>query len=177
MLTWLLTNTTYGTWLPGDRRGSVIRVRDELSGEVRALTLPAGDLNAPLRRSAERLLKGPPIYLTLPQAESLLAQFLETAEHRGWVLLAASIMANHYHLVIAAPEEVEADRVLSDLKAYATRRLSREFGAPASKAWWTSKGSQRWLRDDRAVADATNYVLYKQPHPLVVWSRDLGRII
>jgi len=130
-----------------------------------------------LRRSAEKLLKGPPIYLTLPQAEAALAQFLETAQHRGWVLLAASIMANHYHLVIGASEAVAADRVLSDLKAYATRRLSREFGAPASKTWWTSKGSQRWLRDDRAVADATNYVLYKQPHPLVVWSRELGRVV
>ncbi|HYH63802.1 MAG TPA: hypothetical protein VD866_03795 [Urbifossiella sp.] len=28
MLTWLLTSTTYGTWLPGDRRGSVTSVRD-----------------------------------------------------------------------------------------------------------------------------------------------------
>jgi REP element-mobilizing transposase RayT len=186
MLTWLLTNTTYGTWLPGDKRGSVIRVRDEEGGggvgvtsrgTIRALTLPAGEANAGLRRSAEKLLKGPPIYLTRPQAEALLAQFLETAEHRGWVLLAASIMANHYHLVIQAPDEVHADRILSDLKAYATRRLNREFGAPASKTWWTGKGSKRSLRDDRAISDATNYVLYKQPHPLVIWSRQRGRLV
>lgn len=185
MLTWLLTNTTYGTWLPGDRRGSVTSVRDRRPDDPRGTTRiehdrpgePWEPSRPGLRRSAEKLLKGPPIYLTLPQAEALLAQFIETAEFRGWVLLAVSIMANHYHVVIQAPEDVNADRVLSDLKAYATRRLSREFGAPTSKTWWTSKGSQRWLRDDRAVADGTNYVLYKQPRPLVVWSREHGRIV
>jgi hypothetical protein len=29
MRAWLLTTTTYGSWLPGDRRGSVTSVRDE----------------------------------------------------------------------------------------------------------------------------------------------------
>ena len=28
MRNWLLSNTCYGTWLPGDRRGSVTSVRD-----------------------------------------------------------------------------------------------------------------------------------------------------
>ncbi len=28
MTTWLLTSTTYGTWLPGDPRGSVTSVLD-----------------------------------------------------------------------------------------------------------------------------------------------------
>lgn len=185
MLTWLLTNTTYGTWLPGDRRGSVTSVRDRRPGDPVGTSRVEHDRPGEpwepsrpgLRRSAEMLLKGAPIYLTLPQAEAALAQFLETAEHRGWALLAASIMDNHYHLVIAASVEMTADRVLSDLKAYATRRLSREFGAPASGTWWTSRGSKRWLRDVRAIEDATKYVLYKQPRPLVVWSRELGRIV
>jgi REP element-mobilizing transposase RayT len=185
MLTWLLTNTTYGTWLPGDDRGSVTSVRDRRPSDPAITTRLEHDRpgepwepNLPgLRRSARTQMKGPPIYLTLPQAETLLAQFLETAEHRGWVMLAASIMANHYHLVIQASEDGRADRILADLKAYATRKLSSVYGAPASETWWTGKGSKRWLRDDRAVADGTSYVLYKQPRPLVVWSRDLGRLV
>lgn len=174
MFAWLLTNTTYGTWLPGDPRGSVIRVRDEIAGGGRALTLPASE---PLRRSARRLMKGAPIYLTRPQAETVLAQFLETAEHRGWKMLAASIMANHYHLVIAASEDWPADRMLADLKAYGTRALSAAYGAPASGTWWTAKGSKRRLADDRAVASAVNYVLRKQPFPLVIWCREKGRLV
>lgn len=185
MLAWLLTNTTYGTWLPGDPRGSVTSVRDRRHGDPAGTSRvehdrpgEAWEPSRPgLRHSARRLMKGAPIYLTKPQAEALLGQFLETAEFRDWVLHAVSIMANHYHVVIQTPEEVCADRVLSDLKAYATRRLSRMFGSPASRTWWTSKGSKRWLRDDRAVADASNYVLYKQPHPLVVWSQELGRLV
>ena len=33
MRAWLLSNTTYGTWLPGDRRGSVTSVRDLRPGD------------------------------------------------------------------------------------------------------------------------------------------------
>lgn len=185
MLAWLLTNTTYGTWLPGDERGSVTSVRDRRPGEpassVRREHDRPGDAwegSLPgLRRSARRLMKGPPIYLTLGQAKTLLQQFLETAEYRGWELLAASIMANHYHLVIQASAEWRADRILTDFKAYGTRTLSSTYGVPASGTWWTGKGSKRRLPDDRAVASATNYVLHKQPYPLVVWSRDDGRLV
>jgi REP element-mobilizing transposase RayT len=185
MLTWLLTNTTYGTWLPGDERGSVTSVRDRRASDpVTAARLEHDRPGEPwepsregLRRSAQKLMKGPSIYLTLRQAETLLAQFLETAEHREWVMLAASIMANHYHLVIQASDDWRADRILADLKAYATRRLSSAYGPPASETWWTGKGSTRWLRDDRAIADGIDYVVYKQPQPLVVWSTELGRIV
>lgn len=182
---WLLTNTTYGTWLPGDERGSVTSVRDrrpsdpptrsrlehDRPGEPWEESIPG------LRRSAQHVMKGPPIYLHVSQAETLLAQFLETAERRGWEVLAVSIMANHYHLVIQAADEWRSDRILADLKAYGTRRLSQTYGAPASETWWTAKGSKRKLPHDRAIADGVNYVLYKQPHPLVVWSRESGRLI
>jgi REP element-mobilizing transposase RayT len=185
MLTWLLTNTTYGTWLPGDERGSVTSVRDRRPSDPKTSSRVEHDKPGEpwegsmprLQRSAQKTMKGPPIYLALPQAETLLAQLLETAAHRGWVMLAASIMANHYHLVIQASEDWQADRVLSDLKAYATRKLSSEYGAPASETWWTAKGSKRRLRDNRAVAHGKNYVLYKQPYPLVVWSHELGRLV
>jgi REP element-mobilizing transposase RayT len=185
MLAWLVTNTTYGTWLPGDVRGSVTSVRDRRPGDPAAASRlehdkpgEAWEPSLPgLRRSAQKQMKGPPIYLTRPHAETVLAQFLETAGHRGWVMIAASIMANHYHLVIEASEDWGADRILADLKAYGTRKLSSTYGAPASGTWWTGKGSKRWLRDDRAVASATNYVLHKQPHPLVVWFREQGRVL
>jgi len=73
--------------------------------------------------------------------------------------------------------ELRGARILADFKAYGTRTLNRNYGRPASETWWTAKGSKRKLSTDRAVADAINYVLYKQPHPLVVWSRELGRLV
>jgi REP element-mobilizing transposase RayT len=182
---WLLTNTTYGTWLPGDRRGSVTSVRDFRSddapssvrfehdrpGEAWEQSLPG------LYRSAREAMKGRPIYLDLAQAGIVLAQFQETAGYRKWTLHAVAIMANHFHVVIEVPGDPDPRKVLADLKAYGTRVLNRKFGRPASGTWWTSRGSKRKLPDARAVASAIEYVLYKQQRALVVWSLELGRLV
>jgi len=185
MLYWLMTNTTYGTWLPGDRRGSVTSVRDRRPGDPPTRSRfqhnrpgePWEESTPGLYRSAQKLMKGAAIYLNLAQAQTLLAQLQETADHRSWVLHALAIMANHFHLVIQAPEHWESDRILADLKAYGTRALTRDYGKPASETWWTTKGSKRKLSTERAVANAINYVLYKQDYPLVVWSGELGRLV
>jgi REP element-mobilizing transposase RayT len=185
MRTWLLTNTTYGTWLPGDPRGSVTSVRDlrpsdptpdariehDLPGEPWEEELPG------LHRAAMSQMKAPPIYLDLEQAEALLDQFQETATHRNWTLLAVAVMANHFHIVVEVPGDPDPGKVLADFKAYGSRKLNRAYGKPPSETWWTEKGSKRKLKDEQAVADAVNYVLYKQPHPLVVWSPVLGRLV
>jgi REP element-mobilizing transposase RayT len=130
-----------------------------------------------LHRSAKALLKGPPIYLKTAQAELLLTQFQETAVCRGWELLAVSIMANHFHLVVKVSGDPDHDRVLADFKAYGTRALNRAYGKPASETWGTGRGSKRKLPNEGAVTGGVNYVLYKQAHPLVVWSPELGRIV
>jgi REP element-mobilizing transposase RayT len=181
---WLLTNTTFGTWLPGDRRGSVTSVRDlrpedepspvrfehDLPGEPYEDEIPG------LHRSALEQMSGPPIYLDLEKAEVVLAQFQETANYRGWTLLAVAIMANHFHLVVTVPDDPHPRKILADFKAYGTRRLNRHYGVPPSETWWTNKGSKRKLHDATALAAAVCYTLYKQPYPLVVWSPELGRL-
>lgn len=122
-------------------------------------------------------MKGPAIYLNVKQAESLLAQFQETARFRKWILHAVSIMANHFHVVIEVSGDPDSRKVLADLKAYGTRALNRDFKKPPSETWWTSRGSKRKLPDARAVASGVRYVLYKQQYPLVVWSPEMGRIV
>ena len=120
-------------------------------------------------------MKGPPIYLDLDKAEILLAQFQETAGHRGWTLRAVSIMRNHFHMVVQVSDDPKPSKILVDFKAYGSRALNRRFGMPPSETWY--KGSKRKLKDARAVEDAINYVLYKQPNALLVWSLELGRIV
>lgn len=185
MRTWLLTNTTYGTWLPGDRRGSVTSVRDErpgdpatefriehdVPGEPWEESIPA------LECSALTQMKGDPIYFDRENAEVVFAQFQETARHRKWTLLAVSIMCNHFHMVVQVPGDPEPRKILADFKAYGSRTLNRRYGQPPSETWWTTRGSKRKLPDDRAIVAAINYVLYKQPNPLLVWSLELGRIV
>ena len=119
---WLLTNRTYGTWLPGDRRGSVTDVRDRRPGDpVSSHRLTHNKLGetcephlAGLERSAHSRMKGPPILLTAPQAVVLLEQLQETATFRGWPLKAVAIMANHFHLVVAVTGDPKPRKILAD---------------------------------------------------------------
>jgi REP element-mobilizing transposase RayT len=182
---WLLTNTTYGTWLPGNSRGSVTSVRDRRPSDVATTSRlehdkPGEPWEGPvpgLLCSAAALMKGPPIYFTLAQAELLLGQFQETARYRGRTLHAVAIMANHIHLVVEVDDDPDPDRMLADFKAYGSRVLNGNYGEPASETWWTTKGSTRKLADDRAVVGGIHYVLYKQPNPLVIWSPKHGRLV
>jgi REP element-mobilizing transposase RayT len=177
---WLFTNTTYGTWLPGNKRGSVTSVRD-------ATVISRIEHDQPgtpweghipgIECSAAALLKAPPLFLTLRQAEIVLAQFQETALYRERTLHAISIMHNHWHMVTTVPGDPDPNRLLTDIKAYASRALNREYGKPPSSTWWTMRGSKRKLASAAALAGAINYTLYKQPNPLVVWSPELGRIV
>lgn len=161
MQSWLLTNTTYGTWLPGDARGSYT----DVSGQT-ALTSP----QPKLAQHARAMLKDKPIRLTQKQADVLLTQLLETAEYRSWQMLAVSIMANHFHLVTLAADDVPPKKLLADFKAYGSRALNLQFGQPNSSGkWWTTNGSKRYLPDQRAVAAAVNYVINKQTNPLMTW--------
>ena len=167
---WLLTWTTYGTWLPGDSRGFVSPIPRK-SGKWTRENRPgvAYDRDVPERLAeSRRLLKGPPVFLRLPQAELLLGQFQETAAHRGWGLLAAAVMRAHVHLVVGVPGDPEPDALLRDFKAYGSRALNRRFSRPESGTWWTEGGSKRVNRTVELVVRAVRYVA-RQEGALVVW--------
>jgi REP element-mobilizing transposase RayT len=168
-MTWLLTWTTYGTRLPGDSRGFVSRVRTETEIVTHNQPDTPFDADIPaLRRYAESILAHPPVWLTTEQANTAAEQLRETAGYRGWPLLAVAVMANHVHLVVEVPDAIAAGKLLTDFKAYATRRLDRDFGNGAKQRWWTERGSTRALKHPDAAAAAVEYV--KNQHaPLVVW--------
>jgi REP element-mobilizing transposase RayT len=185
MRSWLLSNTFYGTWLPGDERGSVTSVSDVRPEDVPSDFRFQHDIPGTpweegipqLHRAAAAQMKGPPIHFDLQKAEIVLAQFQETATYRGRLLRAVSIMYNHCHLVVQTADDPDPGRMLADFKAYASRALNRCFGKPPADTWWTTNGSKRKLRDEQALAAAIHYVLYKQRNPLVVWSPETGRIL
>ncbi len=179
---WLLTNTCYGTWLPGGPHGFVGHVwehRPEDSAEDRRVVhdlpgTPCDEDIPELQQAARKRMRGPPIQLTLEQALVLLEQFQETARIRGWSIEAAAIMGNHFHLVVGVSGDPKPGKILGDFKSWGTRRLSERFGEPLSETWWTERGSKRKLAGETARRQASHYVLYRQPNPLVTWSPTLG---
>lgn len=167
---WLLTTTTYGTWLPGDARGFVSPVRDRSGAEVthNAPGTPYDRDIPQWERVASGKVRGGPVFLTQEHADVLLAQFQETARHHGWDLAAVAIMAGHVHVVVGVDGDPDPGKVLGDLKAYGSRALNRRCPRPASGTWWTESGSNRKLPDARAIDAAIRYI-QSQPKPLAVW--------
>jgi len=144
---------------------NTVRFEHALPGEAYEDFLPG------LVISSLEHMRGSPIYFDLAMAEIVLAQFQETATHRNWTLHAVAIMYNHWHLLVVVPGDPEPRKILADFKAYGSRALNRVYGKPPSDTWWTSRGSKRKLKDETALAGGVNYVLHKQPNPLVVWPK------
>jgi REP element-mobilizing transposase RayT len=168
---WLLTWSTYGSRLPGDGRGFVSYVRDGVDRHVihNIPGTPFDERKSALAHYAERVMKGDPVRLLLDQALSLLEQFRETANHRGWTLFAVGIMANHVHLVVGVPGDPSPASILRDFKAYGSRQLNRSWTKPKSDTWWTESGSKRKLQPPHAVLAGIRYVI-EQEFPLVIWT-------
>lgn len=146
-LAYFLTWTTYGTWLPGDRRGWVSR------DEGLQLPKPSRKLTA-LTRMAEEPC-------TLNDAQRAIVE-MTIAEHcriRGWELFAVNCRTNHVHVVVAADRA--PDEVMDQFKAWCTRRLKEQSDpsqGPVRQRWWTENGSKRYLNDATSLEDAVRYV-------------------
>ena len=169
---WLLTWTTYGTWLPGDDRGFVSNVLDGEGPEVKH-NLPGTKPDAKQRGlllSATANRKGPAVFLALGQAEVVLEQLSETAQYRGWDLLAVAIMGNHIHVIVGVPGDPDPATLIGIFKSYVSRLLNKHFCRPVSGTWWTESGSRRKLPDEAAVLAAIAYV-GRQNFPLLIWRK------
>jgi REP element-mobilizing transposase RayT len=168
---WLLTWTTYGTWLPGDARSFVSDVPHGHGPEVRhnAPGTPYDADDDRVRQRALALLVGEAGWLTAEQARVVAEQFRQTARFRGWLLSAGAVMANHVHLVVGAPGDPDPAKLIHDFKSYATRALKAAGHVPSGARWWTESGSRQKLPDDQAVSAAIEYVR-RQHAPLVVWT-------
>ena len=165
---WLLTWTTYGTWLPGDQRGFVSEVRDDNGEKVLHNTpgTPCDTDLPPLQAFAASIMTEDRVLLDLPQAEAIADQLRETAAHRGWRLLALAVMPNHVHVVLGVPGDPDPDKLLGDFKAWGTRRLNS--GWDRREHWWTQGGSTRPKKTAAALRAAVKYVM-DQFNALVVW--------
>ena len=87
--------------------------------------------------------------------------------HRGWSLLAAHVRSNRVHTVVEA--EVPPERVMSDFKAYASRRLNRMSLDVPNRKRWARHGSTRWLWQPQHVSVAVQYVVTEQGEPMSVF--------
>ena len=164
---YFITFSTYGTWLHGAGKGdgSVDRHHNRYGTPFIA---PDDERK---ERAAARMT-APPYSMNETARTIVRDAIVELCKEKDWMLLALHVRTNHVHAVIAAHRE--PGRLMSDLKARASRELNRReraaheaSGNPAKR--WTRHGSTRHLFNDASVAAAVAYTLDEQGPPMAVY--------
>ena len=153
-LAYLLTWTCYGTWLHGDPRQSV----DMAHNIPETPYLPPDSVRF---QRATTQLRDRPLQLDESARRIVTATIEAHCRQRAWELLAVNVPTNHVHAVVACPD-VTPERAMTQLKAWATRRLRERGCVPARRRVWTHHGSTRYLWNERSITAAVDYVLEGQ---------------
>ena len=149
----LLTWTTFGTWLHGDERGSVRR-------ELKKHGWPKIEADPVMLQTMRRKLSQEP-FLIKPGARGVIEDTItEVCEHRGWYLHAFNVRTNHVHVVVTGG--VSPRKMSGDIKAYCTRHLRRLEIISADRRVWTDGGSTRYLWNADDLGAAIDYVRNRQ---------------
>jgi hypothetical protein len=176
----LITWTCYGTWLPGDRRGSVSNTLLPEGGFRPKENVPGTPYSPPdefTYHRARTLQKEETVFLTTKQAEVAAASLCRAAQTRGWRILRGAIIPNHVHVVVMnCPPDGPAVR--RTLKGNCQADLNDHVGQ--NRRWWTAGGSDRYKNNWPAIDAAVEYVA-NQPGMLagiidgqVVWPAEMN---
>src|SRR6185295_18985677 len=152
-LAYFISFRTYGTWLHGDKRGSI----DRFHNHYREPYLPQNNV---WQRHNRKQLKTEPFILGARERGSVKKAIRENCNIRQWHLHALNVRTNHVHTVVTADRK--PGLVLNAFKANATRHLREEQLWRHQFSPWADKGSKRLLWNERSVANAINYVLNGQ---------------
>ena len=146
---YFITFTTYGTWLHGDRRGSV-----DFKHNIYDTPYVAPD---PRRRRYDGdQLRHPPVLLDGEGRRSVERAIREVCRHRGWELRALNVRTNHVHIVVSAPDTPE--RAMNTFKSWATRKMIDGGHLASGTKAWARHGSTRYLWDEDQLETACLYV-------------------
>jgi len=137
MVTW----TTYGTWLQGDKRGFVKK------GKI--LEASKG-----LEQANRERRSGDSVKLRKGQREVVRSAIVQEAERIGEKVFAMSVWSNHVHVVIERGGK-PVDKVVSRLKS-ATYYALRERGGEGRV--WTSGYDKRFCFDEKSLRERIEYV-------------------
>jgi len=140
-LGYMVTFTTYGTWLQGDERGWV---KEGIIYEE----------NEELHNVNESNLKGEVVRLKKREKEIVLEAICRKAEARGEKILAISVWSNHVHIVqrySRRPIE-EAVRIYKNTASAASRRNGFEGKV------WTRGFDKRFCFSEKDLRVRVDYV-------------------
>ena len=153
-LAYFISFRNYGTWLHGDKRGSI----DRFHNRYRSPYLLRNDSRWSYNKNQ---LKTKPLILKAKHRKAIERAIRETCSIRKWSLYALNVRSNHIHVVVAASNK-KPELVLGAFKANATRQLRENGLWPHPFTPWADGGSKQRLWNEQSVAKAIDYVLYGQ---------------
>ena len=159
-MTYLITFACYGQHLHGGEPGSVDRDHN----------LPGSRLLEanPTRAAEERgLMEQLPYQLDQVRREIALSALLERCTQNHWSLLAAHVRTTHVHIVVES--DARPERIMNDLKSYASRTLNQAGLDGSDRKRWARHGSTRWLWEQDSVSTAIRYVVDGQGDAMAVF--------
>ncbi len=163
-LAYFITFSTYGTWLHGTSKGmgSVNRDHNQYGEDYVA---PDAQREAQSRENMSQ-----PAYVMRSNEERGIVcdAIVALCREKGWRLLAVHVRTNHVHVVVSVDRD--PGRVMSDMKARASRELNRWEGSPltscAARQRWTRHGSTLHLFEESSVMEKIDYTLNRQGTPM-----------
>jgi REP element-mobilizing transposase RayT len=143
-LTLFITWTTYGSWLPGDRRGW----RKWHSGQRQPQPL--------LEDWCRERMKEAPVVLHKEHREAVEKVCREHAALRHWILHAIAVRSNHVHLAVTARDV--PSKVRDQFKANGTRVLRKTIVPISNEKVWTRGGDIEILDKDEDLYQVVLYI-------------------
>jgi REP element-mobilizing transposase RayT len=143
MVGYMVTWTTYGTWLQGDKRGYV---RD---GKI--LQADAG-----IEAANKKLQKSRPVFLIPQQKRVVEEAVLKEAKRIGQEILALAVCSNHIHLVAGKGDE-SIENTVSRYKNVSSSALKK---TGLTKRIWTRGFDKRSCFSSEHFEQKIKYVLH-----------------
>lgn len=159
-LAYFITFTRYGHWLHGDQRGSV----DRNHNQPQTPWVIADDIR---RERKLGRMDEPAFELGAHERQLVREAISDVCRYRGWRLWAAHARSRHVRLVITAVAKPE--KVMNELKAYASRALNVADPRANGRKRWTRHGSTRYINDQEHLERVIRYVLEEQGTPQAVF--------
>ncbi len=164
-----ITFTTYGSWLHGDKRGSVDKGHNQYGSDF---VSP----NSGLQEKKQKRLKNPSVILNKNIREIVLKAILQVCGHRGWVAHAVHVRSNHIHIVVSGKENPE--KMMVSFKAYATRAIKKNSNNQAIfRKYWSQHGSTKYLWTKECLVSTVDYVKNRQGKIMSLWVGNLYRAL
>jgi len=146
MTGYMVTWTTYSSWLPGDKRGYVKQGKI-MPGDPKVL------------KASQSLQKSATVTLDSEQKAIIRRTILQEAERIGHTIEALAVCTNHIHLV-ARPCEKSIESIVSRYKNIAMFALRKDRPV---RRFWTRGFDKRFCFNEKSLNQRIEYVKRHAP--------------